>query len=83
MLWKSTVATISILVAVAAALPYEWNNARYQYNRKDFFAARDQEIGARVRSQATVDTTSCVSITEVKDGKSYSVHLCKVDPEGI
>ena len=79
---KSTVATLSILVAVATALPYsEWNHARYGWN--DLFAARGQEVAARVRSQATVETSSCATITERKDGKSYRVRVCTADPEGI
>ena len=86
MVRKSTVATISILVAVAAALPYnEWNHARYRWN--DLFAARDQEVGARVRSQAaSVDKSSCAAVTytQEKGGESYSysVRVCKADPEG-
>ena len=82
MLWQSTVATLSILVAVATALPYDqWNNARYRYSWNDLF---NQEVGARVRSQAaSVDKSSCAAVTETKDGKSYKVRLCEADPEGI
>ena len=86
MMRKSTVAALSILVAVATAHPYaEWNSARYRWN--DLFAATDEEVGARVRSQTTVEMSSCATVnyTETRNGKSrsYSVRVCSVDPEGM
>ena len=82
MLRKSTVATLSVLVVVATALPYsEWNHARYRWN--DLFAARSQEVPALVRSQATVVTSACATITETVGGRSYTVRVCTADREGI
>jgi hypothetical protein len=83
MLYKSIFATLSILVAmhVATAHPYnEWNHARYRWN--DLFAARGREVGARVRSQATVELSSCATVTETMNGRSYRVRVCTADPEG-
>ena len=78
---KLSIAALSILVAVATAHPYaEWNHARYRWN--DLFAARNEEVGARVKSQATVESSSCTTVTEMKDGKSYRVRVCTADPEG-
>ena len=80
---KSSIAALSILVAVATAHPYaEWNSARYRWN--DLFAARDEEVGARVRSQATVEPSSCATITytEMNNGQSYRVRVCTADSEG-
>ena len=71
MLHKSTVVILSILVAVATALPYRWN--------ADSFAARGQEVAA----QATVEPFSCATVTETKGEKSYRVRVCPADPEGI
>ena len=85
MIRKSTVVALSILVAVATAHPYaEWNNARYRWN--DLFAARDEEIGARVRSQTTVEPSSCATVTykETRNTeKSHRVRVCSADPEGM
>ena len=86
MLRKSTVAALSILVAVATAHPYssEWNNAaRYRWN--DLFAARGQDVGARVRSQASVELSSCALVTEttLMNGKTHRMRVCSADPEGI
>ena len=87
MLRKSTIAVLSILVAVATAHPYnaEWNNARYRWN--DLFAARGQEVGARVRGQARaadVEKTSCATVTETRpNGNSYKVRICAADSEGM
>ena len=84
MIRKSTVIALSILVAVATAHPYaEWNNARYRWN--DLFAARDEEIGARVRSQTTVEPSSCATVMykETMNKKSHRVRVCSADPEGI
>ena len=82
MLRKSTIATLTILVAVATALPYsEWDHARYRWN--DLFAARGQEIDARIRSQAIIIPSSCATIIETMDEKSYTVRVCTADPEGI
>ena len=79
---KLSIAALSILVVVATAHPYaEWNNARYRWN--DLFAARDEGVGARVKSQATVESSSCTTVTEKKDGKSYRVRVCTADPEGM
>ena len=75
MMRKSTVAALSILVAVAIAHPYaEWNNARYRWN--DLFAARDEEVDAP--SQATVEPMSCATVTykETKNAKSHRVLVC-------
>ena len=78
---KSFIAALSILVAVATAHPYaEWNHARYRWN--DLFTARDDEVGARVRSQATVEPSSCATVTEMRKGQSYRVRVCTADPEG-
>ena len=88
MLRKSTIAALSILLAVATAHPYnsEWNNAaRYRWN--DLFAARGQDVGARVRSQASVELSSCALVTETTtDGMSTTSHrvrICSADPEGM
>ena len=84
MIRKSTVVALSILVAVATAHPYaEWNNARYRWN--DLFAARDEEIGTRVRSQTTVEPSSCATVTyrETRNKKSHRVRVCSADPEGM
>ena len=83
---KSTVAALSILLAVATAHPYAgWNNARYRWN--DLFAARDEEIGARIRSQTTVEPSSCTTVTykETRNEMShmYRVRVCSADPEGM
>ena len=87
MLRKSIIAALSILVAVATAHPYnsEWNNAaRYRWN--DLFAARAQEVGARVMSQARVadvEKTSCATVTETRpNGDSYKVRVCAADAGG-
>ena len=82
MMRKSTVAALSILVAVATAHPYaEWNNARYRWN--DLFAARDE--GAGTGSQTTVKPSSCATVTykETRNAKSHSVRVCSADPEGM
>ena len=82
MLCKLTAATLSILVVVATALPYsEWDHTRYR--RNDFFTARGQEVAARVRRLAMIETSSCTTITETMGGKSYRVRVCTADPEGI
>ena len=82
MMRKSTVAALSILVAVATAHPYaEWNSARYRWN--DLLTARDEEVGARVRSQATVELSSCATVTETRNSESYRVSVCSADPEGM
>ena len=85
MLRKSTIAALSILVAVATAHPYnsKWNNAaRYRWN--DLSAARGQNVGARVRSQASVELSSCALVTETTDGiRSHRVRVCSADPEGM
>ena len=81
---RSIIVTFSILVVVASAHPYnEWNHARHRWN--DLFASRVQETGARIRSQpqADVNMSSCATVTEMKDGKSYRVRLCTADPEGM
>ena len=78
MLRKSTVVTLSMLVAVATALPYsKWDDPRYRWN--DLFAARGQKVAA----QATVELSSCAAVTETRGGKSYRVRICAADPEGI
>ena len=80
MMRKSTVAVLSILAAVAIAHPYaEWNHARYRWN--ELFAARDEEVGARIRSQTTVEPSSCTTVT-YKNEKSHRVRICSADPEG-
>ena len=80
---KSTVAALSILVAVATAHPYaEWSNARYRW--KDLFAARDE--GAGTGSQTTVEPSSCATVTyteETRNAKSHRVRVCSADPEGM
>ena len=78
---KSTVAALSILLAVVTAHPYAgWNNA-------DLFAARDEEIGARIRSRTTVEPSSCTTVTykETRNEIShmYRVRVCSADPEGM
>ena len=79
---KSTVAMVSILVVVVTALPYsKWDHTQYRWN--DLFAARGQEVGAHVRSQATIETSSCAMVTEMMGEKSYRVRICTADPEGI
>lgn len=79
---KSSIAALSILLAVATAHPYaEWNHARYRWN--DLFAARNEEVGARVESQATVESSSCATVTQTRNGKSYRVRVCTADPEGM
>jgi hypothetical protein len=82
MLRKSTAAALFVLVAVATAHPYS-NNAEWNYRWNDLFADRGQEVGARVRSQATVELSTCAAVTETKNGKSYRVRVCTADPEGI
>ena len=82
MLRKSTIAALSILVAVATAHPYnsEWNNAaRYRWN--DLFAARGQDVGARVMSQASVELSSCALVTETTT--DARVRICSADKEGM
>ena len=79
---KSTVAMVSILVAVVNALPNsKWDHT--QYRRNDLFTARDKEVDARVGSQATIETSSCAMVTEMMGEKSYRVRICTADPEGI
>ena len=75
---KSIVVTLSVLAAVATALPYsKWDPTRYRWN--DLFAARGQEVAA----QATVELSSCAAVTETRGGKPYRVRVCAADPEGI
>ena len=91
MLRKLTIAALSILVAVATTHPYsnnadhEWNSARYRWN--DHFAARGQDVGARVRSQGSVELelSSCtlVKYTQTINGKSHRMRVCSADPEGM
>ena len=84
MMRKSTVAALSILMALVTAHPYaEWNNARYRWN--DLFAARDEEVGARDRShgQASVELSSCALVTKMMNGKSHRMRVCSADPEGM
>ena len=84
MMRKSTVAALSILVAVATAHPYaEWNNARYRWN--DLLTARNEEIGTLVRSLTTVESSSCATVTykETRKQMSHRVRICSADPEGM
>ena len=79
---KSTVAMVSILVAVVTALPYsKWDHT--QYRRNDLFAARDKEVDPCVKSQATIITSSCATVTQMMGEKSYRVRICTADPEGM
>ena len=83
MLRKSTIAALSILVAVATAHPYS-NNAEWNYRWNDLLTARGQDVGARVRSQAAaVELSSCALVTEMRNSKSYRVRVCSADPEGM
>ena len=86
MMRKLTVAALFILVAAATAHPYaEWSNARYRWN-----AARGQDVGARVKSQASVELSSCALVTHkltemTTDGTEphdHRVRICPADPEG-
>ena len=77
MMRKSTVAALFILVAVAIAHPYAgWSNARYRWN-----AARGQDVGARVESQASVELSSCALVTETNT--DARVRICSADREGM
>ena len=80
---KSTVAMVFILMAVVTALPNsKWDHTQYRRNA-DLFAARDEEVDACVKSQATIKTSSCATVTQMMGEKSYRVRICTADPEGI
>ena len=77
MQFKIITALLSLSLAAASALPYdhEW---RYGYS-----SYWNQLSAGRVaRTQATEDRSACVALTELRNGKDYTVRVCTADKEG-
>ena len=78
MLFKLSVASLSLLVALATAMPRysEWER---DYYWNSLFTAKN----AAAHVQAEVDQSACTTVTQKEpDGSEYRVRICTADSGG-